>query len=124
MYRISMNSFRTCMYCAQRSQYIRLNSKKNSFRGIYLRKYGIYLDLIEAICFLHLPIKSEFKSKLKKIGKTQLNLLFLTMFQQVTLLLGMFNVLTLKCIDSTLDVLCRQQIKLFQVVSTSEFHKY
>ena len=23
-----------------------------------------------------------------------------------------------------LDVLCRQQIKLFQVVSTSEFHKY
>ena len=25
---------------------------------------------------------------------------------------------------STLDILCRQQIKLFQVVSTSEFHEY
>ena len=24
----------------------------------------------------------------------------------------------------SLDVLCRQQIKLFQVVSTSEFHEY
>ena len=30
---ISANSFRTCMYCDQRSQYIRLKSKKNSFRG-------------------------------------------------------------------------------------------
>ena len=30
------------MYCHQRSQYIRLNSKKNSFRGNYSRKYGIY----------------------------------------------------------------------------------
>ena len=29
------------MYCDQRSQYIRLNSKKNSFRGNYTRKYGI-----------------------------------------------------------------------------------
>ena len=28
------------MYCDQRSQYIRLNSKKNSFRGNYSRKYG------------------------------------------------------------------------------------
>ena len=27
-------------------------------------------------------------------------------------------------IDSILDVLCRQLIKLFQVVSTSEFHEY
>ena len=35
-----LNSFRTCMYCHQRSQYIRLNSKKNSFRGNYSRKYG------------------------------------------------------------------------------------
>ena len=35
-----LNSFRTCMYCYQRSQYIRLNSKKNSFRGNYSRKYG------------------------------------------------------------------------------------
>ena len=25
---------------------------------------------------------------------------------------------------SVVDVLCRQQIKLFQVVSTSEFHEY
>ena len=36
-----LNSFRTCMYCEQRSYYIRLNSKKNSFRRNYLRKYGI-----------------------------------------------------------------------------------
>ena len=28
------------MYYDQRSQYIRLNSKKNSFRGNYSRKYG------------------------------------------------------------------------------------
>ena len=28
------------MYCHQRSQYIRSNSKKNSFRGNYSRKYG------------------------------------------------------------------------------------
>ena len=28
------------MYCEQRSQYTRLNSKKNSFRGNYSRKYG------------------------------------------------------------------------------------
>ena len=40
-YRISANSFRTCMYCGQRSQYIRLNSKKNSFCGNYSQKYGI-----------------------------------------------------------------------------------
>ena len=31
------------MYCGQRSQYIRLNSKKNSFRGNYSRKYGMLL---------------------------------------------------------------------------------
>ena len=30
------------MCCDQRSQYITLNSKKNSFRGNYLRKYGKY----------------------------------------------------------------------------------
>ena len=29
------------MYCDQRSQYVRLNSKKNSFHGNYSRKYGI-----------------------------------------------------------------------------------
>ena len=29
------------MYCDQRSQYIGLNSKKNSFRGNYMRKYGM-----------------------------------------------------------------------------------
>ena len=29
------------MYCDQRSQYIRPNSKNNSFRGNYSRKYGI-----------------------------------------------------------------------------------
>ena len=28
------------MYCYQMSQYIRLNSKNNSFRGNYSRKYG------------------------------------------------------------------------------------
>ena len=36
-----LNSLCTCMYCEQRSQYIRLNSKKNSFHGNYLRIYGI-----------------------------------------------------------------------------------
>ena len=41
-----LNSFRTCMYCEQRSQYIRLNSKKNSFRGNYLQKYSRCIDLI------------------------------------------------------------------------------
>ena len=30
------------MYCDQRSQYIRPSSKKNSFRGNYSRKYGIF----------------------------------------------------------------------------------
>ena len=35
-----LNSYRTFMYCEQRSQYIRPNSKKNSFRGNYSRKYG------------------------------------------------------------------------------------
>ena len=38
-----LNSFRTFMYCNQRSQYIRPNSKKNSFRGNYMRKYGILI---------------------------------------------------------------------------------
>ena len=42
-YRISADSFRTCMYCHQRSQYIRPNSKKNSVRGNYSRKYGVLL---------------------------------------------------------------------------------
>ena len=46
-----LNSFRTCMYCYQRSQYIRLNSKKNSFRGNYMRKYGIQTKII----FCHFP---------------------------------------------------------------------
>ena len=43
-----LNSFRTCMYCDQRSHYIRLNSKKNNFHGIYSRKYGksIFLKLL------------------------------------------------------------------------------
>ena len=36
-----LNSFRTFMYCQQRSQYTRPKSKKNSFRGNYMRKYGI-----------------------------------------------------------------------------------
>ena len=31
------------MYCDERSQYIRLNSKKNSFRGNYSRKYGTWI---------------------------------------------------------------------------------
>ena len=35
-----LNSFHTFMYCNKRSQYIGLNSKKNSFCGNYLRKYG------------------------------------------------------------------------------------
>ena len=37
-----LNSFPTFMYCEQRSQYIRPNSKMNSFHGNYSRKYGIY----------------------------------------------------------------------------------
>ena len=35
-----LNSFRTFMYCHQRSQYMRPISKKNSFHGNYSRKYG------------------------------------------------------------------------------------
>ena len=35
-----LNSFCTFMYCDQRSQYIKPNSIKNSFRRNYLRKYG------------------------------------------------------------------------------------
>ena len=35
-----LNSFRRFMYCHQRSQYIRPKSKKNSFCGNYMRKYG------------------------------------------------------------------------------------
>ena len=35
-----VNSFHTFMYCHQKSQYIRPNSKKNSFHGNYSRKYG------------------------------------------------------------------------------------
>ena len=31
------------MYCGQRSQYIRLKSKKNSFRGNHSRKYGMHI---------------------------------------------------------------------------------
>ena len=42
-YRISSYSFCTCMYCYQRPQYIRLNTKKNIFRGNYMRKYGKYI---------------------------------------------------------------------------------
>ena len=34
------------MYCKQRSQYVRPNSKKNSFRWNYSRKYGMYLDVL------------------------------------------------------------------------------
>ena len=37
-----LNSFRTFMYCD-----IRPNSKNNSFRGNYLRKYGSYLIMIK-----------------------------------------------------------------------------
>ena len=35
-----LNSFCTFIYCNQRSQCIRQNSKKNSFRRNYSRKYG------------------------------------------------------------------------------------
>ena len=42
-YRIYANSFHTFMYCDKRSQYIRPNSKKNSFRENYSRKYGNFL---------------------------------------------------------------------------------
>ena len=39
-----LNSFCTSMYCDQRSQCIRLNSKKkNSFRGNYSRNYGNWI---------------------------------------------------------------------------------
>ena len=32
------------MYCDERSQYIRVNSKKDNFRGNYSRIYGIFLS--------------------------------------------------------------------------------
>ena len=38
-----LNSSRTFMYWDQRLQYIRPKSKKNSFRGNYMRKYGIII---------------------------------------------------------------------------------
>ena len=37
------------MYCDQRSQYIRPKSKKNSFRGNYSRKYGIWFQFQEIL---------------------------------------------------------------------------
>ena len=39
----------TSEYCHQRSQYIRPNSKKNSFRGNHSRKYGIWNSNLELI---------------------------------------------------------------------------
>ena len=69
-----LNSFRICMYCDQRSQYIRLNSKKNSFRGNYSRKYGKYLhslnlDVCEyerfAAFYFRLASNNEGKALLK-----------------------------------------------------------
>ena len=42
----------------------------------------------------------------------------------VTSLVHMYIVCTTNFVHTILDVLCRQQIKLFQVVSTSEFHEY
>ena len=49
VYRISSYSFRTFMYCDQRPQYIRPKSKKNSFRGNYMRKYGIKIGKIKGL---------------------------------------------------------------------------
>ena len=39
------------MYCDQRSQYIRQKSKKNSFRGNYMRKYGTVFILEKCTFF-------------------------------------------------------------------------
>ena len=41
------------MYCDQRSQYIRPKSKKNNFRGNYLRKYSIFTRLISVDSLLY-----------------------------------------------------------------------
>ena len=41
-----LNSFCTLMQCVQRSQYIRPNSKKNSFRRNYLWKCGIQIQRV------------------------------------------------------------------------------
>ena len=48
-YSISANSFRPWIVSVpdQRSQYIRFNSKKNSFHGNYLRKYGNFQNTAE-----------------------------------------------------------------------------
>ena len=39
-------------------------------------------------------------------------------------LVGLMNVVRTIITDFTVDVLCRQQTKPFQVVSTLEFHEY
>ena len=43
---LPLNSYRTFMYCDQRSQYIRQKSKKRSFRGNYMRKYGTPISVV------------------------------------------------------------------------------
>ena len=56
-----LNSFRTFMYCDQRSQYIKPNSKNNSFRGNYSRKYGILLPgfiMMTPRLFINYKLKS------------------------------------------------------------------
>ena len=47
------------MYCGQRSKYIRLNSKKNSFHGNYSRKYGSQFDF--KTCHF---LKSDFQQRM------------------------------------------------------------
>ena len=55
------------MYYEPRSQYIRLISKKNSFRGNYSRKYGndvlpVLLDFVQPCMWLNLLENSHFLS--------------------------------------------------------------
>ena len=42
------------MYCDQRSQYISLNSKKNSFHGTYSLKYGMLQNIDRTLCCIFL----------------------------------------------------------------------
>ena len=57
------------MYCDQRSKYIRLNLKKNSFRGNYSRKYGMRLVEISMFSLNHVIVRpTKIMNKADKNG--------------------------------------------------------
>ena len=71
------------MYCDQRSQYIRTNSKKNSFRGNYSRKYGMYLTISSQGTSSHIKTKFQFFSQKVLLGKVcKTNVLWIYLSRQ------------------------------------------